>query len=89
MTTRTTTHIMTFRQAFVLAGIDGPLPPGDYRVDTDEELIDGLSFLAWKRVATIVHLPAQSHPALRRERIVIDPEDLQRAQDRDASPRCR
>jgi hypothetical protein len=35
-------------------------PPGDYAIDEDEELIDGLSWLAYQRVATFIHLPAIS-----------------------------
>ena len=37
---------------FELNGIDGVLPPGDYRVVTDEELIGCLSFPVYRRVAT-------------------------------------
>lgn len=84
MTTRTTTRLVTFRKTFGLAGVDRTLPPGDYRVDMDEDLIDGLSFLAWRRTSTIIHLPAQSHRASWSEAVIIDPQDLQQAEDRDA-----
>jgi hypothetical protein len=87
MATRTTTKFVKFRSAFLLNGVDRPLPAGDYRIDTDEELIDGVSFLAWKRTTTIIHLPAQADSSLRRERVTIDPLDLQNAQDRDVSAR--
>ncbi|MND03406.1 hypothetical protein D3C83_232050 [compost metagenome] len=50
----------------------------------DEDLIDGLSFYAWRRTSTIIHLPPQSHPAGWSEAVIIDPQDLQQAQDRDA-----
>jgi hypothetical protein len=39
---------------FALKGADGILPAGDYRILTHEELIDGLSFLAYPRVATLI-----------------------------------
>jgi hypothetical protein len=84
MTTRTTTRLVTFRKTFSLAEVDRTLPPGDYRVDIDEDLIDGLSFVAWRRTSTIIHLPAQSHPAGWSESVIIDPQNLQQAQDRDA-----
>jgi hypothetical protein len=58
------------------------LPAGGYRVVTDEELIDGLSFPAYRRVATMIFVPAQSH-ASTLEMVTIDPHDLQAAQDRD------
>ncbi len=40
---------------FVLPGVDGLQPAGTYDVDTDEESIDDVSFLAWRRVATMIH----------------------------------
>ena len=46
MTMRTTDKIVTFHRPFCLEGVDGVLPPADYRVVTDEELIEGLSFFA-------------------------------------------
>ena len=54
MTIRTTRTTVTFKHPFALRGYDGVLPAGDYRVLTDEELIDGLSFLAYRRVATLI-----------------------------------
>jgi hypothetical protein len=39
MTMRTTTKTVTFRRSFCLKGVDRLLPPADYRVVTDEELI--------------------------------------------------
>jgi hypothetical protein len=61
------------------------LPPGDYEVITDEELIEGLSFPVYHRVSTAIIVPAQSHQASSVEMVAIDPGDLQSAQDRDAS----
>ena len=56
MTTRTTRKTVTFTGPFSLKGIDGIQPAGVYDVDTDEELIDDLSFLAYRRIATMIHL---------------------------------
>ena len=47
MTIRTIRRTITFRRPFYLKGVDRLLPPGDYRVVTDEELIEGLSFTAY------------------------------------------
>lgn len=44
----------------MLGGLEGKLPAGDYDIDHDEELIDGMSWLAWRRVATFIHLPART-----------------------------
>jgi hypothetical protein len=46
--------------AFSLKGIDRWLPPTSYRVVTDEELIEGLSFPAYRRVSTAIFVPAES-----------------------------
>jgi hypothetical protein len=56
MTTRTDRRTVTFTQPFHLDGIDGLQPPGAYLVDTDEETIDELSFIAWRRIATMIHI---------------------------------
>lgn len=50
MTTRTNTKTVTFAHPFLLKGIDRILPAGDYRVVTDEELIEGVSFPVYRRV---------------------------------------
>jgi hypothetical protein len=79
---RTTTKTVTFRRPFWLKGVDRLLPPADYRVMTDEELIEGLSFPAYRRVATVIFVPAPSGAAV--EMVTIDPLDLQAAQEQDA-----
>ena len=56
MATRTTRKAVTFTRPFSLTGVDGIQPAGIYDVDTDEDLIDDLSFLAYRRVATMIHL---------------------------------
>ena len=39
MTTRSRRETVTFRHPFRIKGIDRVLPPGDYEVITDEEMI--------------------------------------------------
>ena len=58
MNTRTTHTTVRFTAPFSLSGVDEIQPPGDYAIAEDEELIDGLSWLAYRRVATFIHLPA-------------------------------
>ena len=84
MTTRTTSKTVTFAHPFLLKGVDRMLAAGEYRVVTDEELIQELSFPAYRRVATMIFVPAASH-ASAVEMVAIDPRDLQDAQDRDAA----
>ena len=57
MTTRTTTKTLVFTQPFVLTGIDGAQPAGSYVVETDEELLQDVSFPAYRRLATWIRLP--------------------------------
>ncbi len=84
MLTRTRDKTLTFGKPFLLKGVDRLLPPGQYRVTTDEELIEGLSFPVYRRVATMIFVPAPSH-ASATEMVTIDPEDLWAAQERDAA----
>ena len=81
MTMRTTNKTITFHQPFRLEGVDGVLPPADYRVVTDEEIIEGLSFVAYHRVATSIFVPAPFGSAV--EMVSIDPADLEAAQAED------
>ena len=85
MTMRTTNKTVTFHRPFYLKGVDRLLPPANYRVVTDEELIEGLSFSAYRRVSTVIFVPAASGCAV--EMVSINPLDLQAAMARDARER--
>jgi len=84
MTTRTTSKTVSFAHPFLLKGVDRSLPAGDYKVVTDEELIEGLSFPAYRRMSTMILVPAQSHQRSSVEMVTVDPGDLLAAQDHDA-----
>jgi hypothetical protein len=78
---RITRKSVTFLHPFSLAGIDEKLEAGTYIVETLEELIDGLSFVAYRRVSTtIVTTDGQGA----RQVVTIDPRDLEAAQEKDA-----
>lgn len=65
MSVRTIETTVTFKHPFALPSFDGPQPAGTYRLVMDEEEILGLSFLAFRRTATMLHIPAVSisgHP---------------------------
>lgn len=85
MTKRTNSKTVTFAHPFLLKGVDRILGAGDYRVVTDEELIEELSFPVYRRMATMIFVPADSRNASSLEMVTIDPRDLQEAQDRDAA----
>ena len=86
MTTRTHERIWTFGKPFMLKGVDRLLPAGSYRVATDEELIEGLSFPCFRRVATMIMVPGAPPHHQSIEMISISPADLADAQQADAVP---
>lgn len=56
MTVRTSRTTISFWQPFALRDLDGIQQPGNYLLETDEELIEGLSRLAYRRVTTITEV---------------------------------
>ena len=85
MTTRSRRETITFRHPFRIKGIDRLLPPGGYEVITDEEMIEGLSFASFRRVATMIMVPAAPPRASTMEMISIGSIELSDAQRIDAS----
>jgi hypothetical protein len=55
MTTETRSTTVTFRAPFTLPGLGRTYPPGNYRVNIDEEQLD-VSFPARRHVATVIML---------------------------------
>ena len=68
----------------LLKSVEKVLPAGTYRLDTDEEEILGISFLAFARTATMLHVPAGSMPGDAHEVFTIDPIELAAALEADA-----
>lgn len=83
MATRTTHTIVRFASPFLLPNFDGPEPAGSYRIDHDEESIDGVEWVAWRRVASFIHLPAIGGQRTKHEMTPIHPEDLDAALAKD------
>src|ERR1700751_556136 len=84
MTIRSRRETLTFQHPFRIKGIDRSLPAGDYEVITDEEMIEGLSFAAYRRVATMIVVPAAPLRSSTMEMISIGSVDLSDAQRIDA-----
>ena len=81
---RTTRKSVTFLHPFSLAGIDEKLEAGTYIVETLEELVDGLSFVAFRRVSTTIVTAGKGYGQGARQVVTIDPRDLEAAQEKDA-----
>jgi hypothetical protein len=84
MTMRSRRETVTFQHPFRIRGIDRLLLPGTYEVITDEEMIEGLPFPAFRRVATMIMLPAAAQNSAM-EIVSIGSVDLSDAQRMDAS----
>ncbi|MGB6395253.1 MAG: hypothetical protein WBF73_06170 [Bradyrhizobium sp.] len=60
MTIRTTRSTVSFSSPFTLRNLEGVQPAGDYVVLADDELIEGLSRVAYRRLVTLFQTPAIS-----------------------------
>jgi hypothetical protein len=83
MTMRSRRETISFKHSFRIKGIDRLLPAGAYEVITDEEMIEGLPFAVFRRVATMIMVPAPRGSAM--EMLSISSIDLSDAQRIDAS----
>lgn len=82
---RSTRSTVTFANAFALSGYPGDLPAGDYEVLVEEELLQGLSFEAYRRTATYLMVHGKGvHPGRSELRLTTE-SDLKEALRRDAA----
>lgn len=79
MTKRTTIKTVTFTRPFTLRGMDEERPAGAYVVETDEELVEPLSFAAYRRTATWIRLPRRPGGNDSEQLARIDPDELDEA----------
>ena len=76
MLTRTTTSTIVFRRPFHIAWIDHAFPAGSYEVVTEEEQLDGISFLAYRRLQTYIYRQSTGDRLGLEPTYDVDPEDL-------------
>jgi hypothetical protein len=75
--TRTTDTIVHFSAPFALPDLVGEVhPAGDYKIAQDEERIEGLSWFAYRRTATYIHLPSIAQGNRLRRIVRIEPTAL-------------
>ena len=79
MSSRTTHTTVTFEHPFSLKGLDGPQAPGTFNVRSDEELMEGMSFPAYRRTATAISIPVPRGGAGSFQAIATDPQELDSA----------
>jgi hypothetical protein len=82
--TRSRSETVIFKHPFRIANVERLLPAGAYEVVTDEEMIEGLSFPCYRRVATMMMIPAAPPRRSSVEMISISSIDLSDAQRADA-----
>jgi hypothetical protein len=83
MTARTTETTVTFKNKFNLSHLDGPQPAGTYRLVTVDEEIPGLTFIAFRRTYTMLHVPALAEGGGKTQVFTVDPEELEAALNAD------
>jgi hypothetical protein len=72
-----------FIHPFILDEIDRELPAGRYTVETEEETLDGASFLAWRRLATHFFVRPVNQRSGAAEMWAVHPDGLESALQRD------
>jgi hypothetical protein len=85
MSERTTETTVTFKHPFMLGSFDSMQPAGTYRLVIDEEEIIGLSFVAYRRTSTVLHVPASSSASAHQQAFPTDPGELKAALEADAN----
>jgi hypothetical protein len=83
MTRRTIVKSIAFTHPFRLSGLDEEQPAGIYEVETDEELMEDISFIAYRRLSTQIHLHDQSSRPGVSLTLTIDPAELAAALEAD------
>jgi hypothetical protein len=86
MTVRTTSKTVTFVHPFNLSGMDEEQPAGTYTVETDEELLQTSWLPAYKRVSTLIRLPARPRSMVLTQIVEVNPLELAAALARDVQP---
>jgi len=84
MSTRSTESTVRFSRPFCLSQIDEVQPAGSYQMVTEEEPLEGLSFVAFHRVRTLLYLPATARAGQTRQVVEVDPSELAAAVVADA-----
>ncbi len=83
MSTRSSSSLVTFSNPFSLSGYPDELPAGEYEVVVEEELLQGLSFEAYRRTGTYLTVRNKGGKLGCTEMRPIDPKDFELAHKHD------
>lgn len=89
MNTRSTTSFVVFRHPFVLPGSPDEFPDGQYELLVEEELLDGLSFPAFRETAAFLLIFGSRLGSAPREMRPTSSADMQVALEHDAKLAAR
>jgi hypothetical protein len=81
---RTTETNVTFKHPFILGSFDVMQPAGTYRLVIEEEELLGLSFPAYRRTSTVLHVPAVASASVSGQAFPVDVAELAAALEADA-----
>lgn len=80
MAIRTTETTVRFSSPFHVADSDEMLPPGTYRLIVDDEELPGMTFMSYRRVATMLMIPSIDAPQqLKRSTLSVSQTELDAA----------
>lgn len=83
MTDRTTETEIKFRHPFFLNSLTKPMAAGTYRLTVTEELIEGLSFTAYRKTDARLEIPAIETPAGSRQYLQVTVGEIEMAHAQD------
>lgn len=84
MLEKTTEKLIDFNHPFSIGALVTPLEAGTYRLTVDEELIEGLSFPAYRTVASHLEIPAVGHSLGRSQYLQVTVDEIEEALKADA-----
>ncbi|HAT87058.1 MAG TPA: hypothetical protein DCS30_14565 [Rhizobiales bacterium] len=76
MKNKLTKSVVHLKHEFSLPKSEQLYPPGDYNISYEEELIEGISWLAYRRKATFIEIPSIGTSKTRTEQHAIDFDEL-------------
>jgi hypothetical protein len=77
MMNRTVSTLVTFRHPFRIEGVAELQPAGTYIVEIEEEQLQSVSFIAWRRLETTIRLPRRPGGPMNDQVVTVDPKALE------------